>query len=101
MTPDEQTAITDGLAGPFWALFKQHAEAEWGQGGNRFALAVKQAAEKQGVDAVQYLRMVLFAQQEIQRLLLWPVEMAARAKPQAAPEGFIRGLVGSRRGPGL
>jgi hypothetical protein len=101
VTPDEQTAITDGLASPFWALFRTHAEAEWGQGGNRFALAVKQAAEKQGVDAVQYLRMVLFAQQEIQRLLQWPVEMAAQAKHTAPDGGFVRAMLGSRRGPGL
>jgi hypothetical protein len=97
MTPDEQTAIADGLGSPFWALFKQYVEAEWGQGGVRFDEAVERAASKDAENGHQYLQMVLFARKEIIKLLSWPEEVgrsaAAKAELQARP--------GSRRGPGL
>jgi hypothetical protein len=99
LTPDDLTALSDGVSGPFWSLFKQHAETEWGRSGERFHAAVMKAATKNEADGHAYLQMVLFAQTEIAKLLQWPEEMAKQARQQE--QRPVQVMPGSRRGPGL
>ena len=96
MTDATELDDLDGIGGPFWARFKAHAITEWGPAGQRYQQAVKQAASK-GDDSIHALRMVLFAQEEIGKLLQWPEERIAQIKGQAA----LVGLPSSRRGVGL
>jgi hypothetical protein len=95
ITPSEREELEAGLASGFWLLFKQHAEQEWGPAGERYTQAVQQAAEMKDENAMHTLRMVIFAQREMQRLLAWPAERLNRLKGHnlVAPEGYQ-----SRRG---
>ena len=102
MTSDaiDQLAVwQDGLTSDFWAQFRAHIEREWGKGGERFHLAVKQSLAKPDSDSLAMLRMVMFAQTEIERLLAYPSEQASRLKHEVLA---ARGAgEASRRGPGL
>ena len=83
---------------PGWARFSAHLVAEWGPAGQRYQQAVKLAASKVGDDAVHQLRGVLFAQEEIARLLMWPQERLSQLRSRGTGTALP---VDSRRGAGL
>lgn len=94
----ERETLTEGLESSFWRWFRDHTQQEWGVGGVRYAAAVKRAAEKGDAEAVAYLRMVVFAQSEIERLFAYPTERLQQLRGQLRRPDE---LTASRRGPGL
>ena len=97
-TPTDLDDLDALLTSPGWARFSAHLVAEWGPAGQRYQQAVKLAASKAGDDAVHQLRAVLFAQEEIAKLLMWPGECLSRGRARAVGTG---GVPDSRRGMGL
>lgn len=94
LTPSEREELEAGIASGFWAAFRQHAEREWGAGGERYRQAVQNAASMKDEHAVHTLRMIIFTQQEIERLFAWPKERLAQLTRHAPnPDGYQ-----SRRG---
>lgn len=90
--------ITDDLDAlinlPGYQRFHAHVVEEWGPAGKRFQQSVFAAADSP--DATAKLREVIFAQQEIGKLMAWPQEVLSRAKADA-----VGPAPGSRRGIGL
>ena len=86
------------LTSPGWARFSAHLIAEWGPAGQRYQQAVKLAASKAGDDAVHQLRAVLFAQDELAKLLMWPAEQLSKLRMRGTGP---MSLSDSRRGTGL
>ena len=70
----DREELEAGLAGPFWQIYQAHVLDEWGDSGQRFILATKKAASQQDHEALEQLRQVWFAQEQILRLLRWPAE---------------------------
>lgn len=94
---NELEQLTDGVTSEFWRWFLAHKEREWGIGGQRYEQAVLTAASKQDAESVAFLRMVLFARTEIERLCAAPAERLNVLK-HTRPDGVASA---SRRGPGL
>lgn len=90
---DEREALDDGVNGEFWKLFGVHVAREWGPAGIRYQQAVHAAAQSQ--TAVVDLQKVLYAQEEITKLMCWPVErlklLQADAKRSKEPDPSRRG----------
>jgi hypothetical protein len=69
---EELEALTQSSG---WTVFQSYVESEWGAGGRRFLSAVKAASDNEDdKNAVAFLRQIIVAQREIQKLLLWPAE---------------------------
>lgn len=94
----EREQLQDLLRSEGWRIFADVAQREWGAGGERFQLAVEQAASKADAESAAYLRMVIFAKKEVERLLAWPTERIHALK---AKEDVTDTLQPSRRGVGL
>lgn len=87
-------------SGAFQRL-KAHYEKEWGPAGQTFVDALKRATSGpvgSEAEAVQRLKCVTYAQQEIARFIAWPAERVAQIKNRVRREEAIGP---SRRGPGL
>ena len=93
---NEYEHLLDGVNSEFWAWMKAHKDKEWGIGGERYHQAVTRAAEKGDAESAAFLRMVLFAKTEIDRLFAAPVE-----RIQTLKHGRDITSTASRRGPGL
>lgn len=79
-----------------WRLFTSYVQSEWGSGGRAFIDATEKAADqKADADAMAYLRQIIVAQRQIQRLVRWPEE---RLKQLATPELVPAVTDYSRRG---
>lgn len=91
MSDTELAGILDqGLHSPFWRLFRQHVEAEWGAGGRRFEKTINDLADQIG-DAetvVRQMQQVAVTRREILRLLKWPEEELRKVqdKPDEQPQ---------------
>lgn len=96
---DEMAALESGLASEFWATLAQHVTKEWGAGGERYQSAIEKAAMKDGLQGVEYLRMVIFAKKEIDALFNFPAQRLQTVKNQL--RASLEEPTGSRRGPGL
>lgn len=99
--PTELDELQSGVTSGFYQRLTSYAEHEWGPAGETFMLALKNAtsgpagSEKEAVDR---LKNVMFAQNEIRRLLQWAPARIAQLQQQK--EAASRPS-GSRRGPGL
>lgn len=67
--------------------WREHIVREWGPAGERYQQAVRTAAAKDDATAMHHLKAVLFAQTEIEKLLLWPIERLREIR-QAATVGM-------------
>lgn len=88
-------------SGAFQRL-KAHYEQEWGPGGQSYQEAIKRAVGGpvgSEAEAVQRLKCVTYAQQEIARFIAWPTERVAQIKNRVSRDTAAMGP--SRRGPGL
>lgn len=63
-----------------WKLFVAQTVSEWGPGGRAFIDATTKAANGTDADAIGWLRQIIAAQREIQKLMRWPDEELARLK---------------------
>jgi hypothetical protein len=93
---DEHEILTDGLNSDFWRWLQAQKDREWGVGGQRYHQAVTRAAEKADAESATFLRMVLFAKTEIDRLFAAPQERLTTLR-----HGRDTTTTTSRRGPGL
>ena len=99
MTDPERHDVFDrGLASPFWQLFRDHVEREWGAGGQRYARLLEQLADETGDEKVllNQMRQVAVARREIQRLLQWPIEEMKRCAESPVESAPTRAPVNER-----
>jgi hypothetical protein len=82
-TSNELEDLEALLGSEGFARWRDHIVNEWGPAGERFQQAVKQAAVKEDTAATNHLRAVLFAQSEIEKLLVWPIERMRQIQHQA------------------
>ncbi len=103
MDSTELDELESGLTSGFWQRVSQHVEREWGPAGERYQQAIAQAiaSGKDADDAVHALRMMVFAQKEIARLLKWPEERVAAIRSRIHPLDEWDKINPSRRGRGL
>ena len=81
MDVNEREALEALVQDEGWRLFRRHVLAEWGPGGRQFIDATTKAADtKADADAVAFLRQIIVAQREIQRVVQWPEEQVKRLK---------------------
>lgn len=78
-----------------WKRFQSYVESEWGAGGRAFIDAVTKAADnKSDADATAFLRQIIVAQKQIQRLVAWPEERLKTLKPEelvsTGPQDYSR-----------
>jgi hypothetical protein len=74
-----------------WKMFQSYVESEWGPGGRAFIDAVTKAADnKADADATAFLRQIIVAQKQIQRLVKWPEErLGALKQPELVAAGPV------------
>ena len=70
------------VASDGWKTFAAYVGQEWGAGGRAFLDATTKAADqKADADAMAYLRQIIVAQREIQKLVKWPEERLKQLEP--------------------
>jgi hypothetical protein len=97
---DEQQALDSLLTHPGWLLFRQHVKAQWGPEGyaRRLKQEVTNAIGKdQSVEAA--LKMVDFANNEIDQIQAWPLLRLKQIEEYVASQAAEPSV--SRRGAGL
>ena len=100
--PTELDELESLLTSGAFQRLKAHYDREWGAGGQTYQEAIKRAVQGpigSEAEAVQRLKCVTYAQQEIARFIQWPSERVATLKKLQASAGMVAGP--SRRGPGL
>jgi hypothetical protein len=100
--PTELDELKSLLTSGAWQRVIRHYEREWGPAGDAFVEAVKRATTGpvgSEAEAVQRLKCVTYAQQEIARFITWPAERVAQMERGVRQQDAMAGP--SRRGPGL
>lgn len=93
MTDTEREDLDAGLSSGFWKRFQAHVESEWGEVG--FAKRLAAISKFDDPVALAFVRQMMVAQQEIQKLMKWPTERAQELDRQKPKEPV---LLHSRRG---
>lgn len=96
MSDDAREALEELVTSAGWRQFRSFVEREWGPGGRAFIDATTKAADQNADrDAMAYLRQIIVAQREIQKLMTWPEE---QLKTLREPELVAMEANFSRRG---
>lgn len=85
--------LADLVQSPGWKWFAQHAEREWGSGGQRFEATVDKFADSRAEDPVvlRQLQQIVVCRREILKLLRAPDEEITRQRSLARePAGMSR-----------